>query len=268
MFITGDMETIQKRLGANSDLAAYIARQQAAYPLHLTHQTKVITDDWPYLYLEKPSIPTLYYLLVVVTILIFVRSYRKWEAHQNLSLGNRTFWHFFFLGAAFLLLEVQNISKASVVLGNTWQVNAVIISSVLGIALIANWVASRFPKLPLAPVYVLLIGTSLGLYFVDLARFGFLPYPTKAFIVGTLTSLPMLFSGIVFVRSFATAEDKSNALGANLIGALVGALLQSVTFVVGIKALLLIVAALYLLSLFTAPAQAKVKEEVFPEFAN
>jgi len=115
-------------------------------------------------------------------------------------------------------------------------------------------------------VYFLLIGTCLALYFIDLARFGFLPYPLKATIVGTLTSLPMLFSGIVFVRSFAIAQDKSNALGANLIGALVGALLQSITFVTGIKALLLVVAGFYLLSLFTAPAQTK--EQLIQEFAN
>jgi hypothetical protein len=238
------------------------------YPVPLTHKIKVTIDDGPYLYLESPRIPTLYYLLIGVVSILFIRSYRKWKANDNTALINRTFWHFFFLGAAFLLLEVQNISKASVVLGNTWQVNAVIISSVLGVALLANWIAYKFPKLPLAPVYVLLIGTCLGLYFVDLARFGFLPYPTKAFIVGTLTSLPMLFSGIIFVRSFAVAKDKSNALGANLIGALVGALLQSMTFVVGIKALLLVVAGFYLLSLFTAQIQSKAKEEVLAEFTN
>jgi hypothetical protein len=76
---------------------------------------------------------------------------------------------------------------------------------------------------------------------------------TKAIIVGSLTSLPMLFSGVVFTRSFAVAQEKSSALGANLIGALVGALLQSVTFITGIKALLLIVAGFYLLSLLTLP---------------
>jgi hypothetical protein len=70
----------------------------------------------------------------------------------------------------------------------------------------------------------------------------------------------MLFSGIAFVRSFAVASDKSNALGANLIGALVGALLQSITFIVGIKALLLVVAGFYLLSLLTAPTQSEVSE--------
>ena len=40
-------------------------------------------------------------------------------------------------------------------------------------------------------------------------------------------------------------RDRGLALGANLIGSLVGGLLQSVTFVTGIRALLLIVAGLY-----------------------
>jgi hypothetical protein len=76
-------------------------------------------------------------------------------------------------------------------------------------------------------------------------------------VVGGLTTLPMLFSGIIFVRSFASAEGKDEALGANMVGSLVGALLQSITFIVGIKALLLIVAGLYLLSMLTRPRQLK-----------
>jgi spermidine synthase len=268
MFITGDFENIQKQLAENGRLVAYIKLQRDTYPLQLTHQTKVITDDWPYLYLESPKIPILYYLLIGLVLILFVRSYRKWQAKTDLSFANRSFWHFAFLGAAFLLLEVQNISKASVVLGNTWQVNAVIISSILAVALVANWIAYRFPKLPLTLVYILLIGTALGLYFVDLASFGSLPYFTKAVIVGSLTSLPMLFSGIIFVRSFALTTDKSNALGANLIGALAGALLQSITFIIGIKALLLVVAGFYLLSLFTAPTQPETNDHMVREFAK
>ena len=268
MFVTGDLENVQKQLQQDPSLAAYIERLQTTNPVPLTHNTKITTDDWPYLYLESPRIPSLYYLLIGLFTIVFLRSYRKWQAGHNISITNRMFWHFAFLGAAFLLLEVQNISKASVVLGNTWQVNAVIISSILAMALIANWIAYKFPKLSLTPVYFLLVATCLVLYFIDLARFGFLPYPFKATIVGALTSLPMLFSGIVFVRSFAIAQDKSNALGANLIGALVGALLQSITFIIGIKALLLVVAGFYLLSLFTTPAQSESKELVMGEFAK
>ena len=255
MFVVGDSASIQGQLEQNPQLATYVKSLQAARPLHFVDDTKITTDDWPYIYLESPRIPSLYYLLVGLMVLLFLRSSRRWGANIAISAGSRTFWHFFFLGAAFLLLEVQNISKASVVLGNTWEVNVVIISSILGMALVANWIAYKFPSLPLAFFYVLLIGTCVGLYFVDLARFGFLPYWTKAILVGTLTSLPMLFSGILFTRSFAVAGEKSDALGANLLGALVGALLQSVTFITGIKALLLIVAGFYLLSLLALPGR-------------
>ena len=138
-------------------------------------------------------------------------------------------------------------------LGNTWIVNAVIISGILLMILLANGLMAIWKKLPMPIVYAALFSSCLGLYFLDLSRFGFLPYPTKAMLVGLLTSLPMLFSGIAFIRSFANTEAKDAALGANLIGSLFGALLQSVTFVIGIKALLLLVAGLYLAAFLTRP---------------
>jgi predicted membrane-bound spermidine synthase len=268
MFVTGDLRSVQEQLDQNPSLSSYIQELQKTDPIDLPRSTKVITDDWPYLYLESAKIPVLYYLLFGLMIAVFIRSNKKWESKLGISYLNRSFWHFFFLGAAFLLLEVQNISKASVVLGNTWQVNAVIISSILTMALLANWIASKFPHLTPTLVYFLLVGSCLSLYFIDLARFGFLQYPIKATIVGALTSLPMFFSGIVFIHSFAVAQDKSNALGANLIGALVGALLQSITFIIGIKALLLVVAGFYLLSLLTVPIQSETKERLIPELAK
>jgi hypothetical protein len=111
-----------------------------------------------------------------------------------------------------------------VALGNTWDVNAVMIGSILLLILFANFIVSLLPRLWLPPVYVLLIGSCVGLYFVDLSQFAGLPYPTRAAVVGGLSSLPMLFSGIVFMRSFAQAEGKDVALGANLLGSLVAAL--------------------------------------------
>jgi len=253
MFISGDLATARKQIAQNQRLATFLHLLQQVSPLPLPYTTKVATDDWPYIYLETPRIPVLYYLLAGLMFLILVRSYKRWGASGLVARWGRSHWHFFFLGAAFLLLEVQNISKASVVLGNTWQVNAVIVSGVLAMVLLANFLAHRFPKIPLGVAYVVLIGICLALYFVDLAQFAFLPYATKALIVGSLTTLPMLFSGIIFIRSFATVVGKAEALGANMMGALVGALLQSVTFVTGIKALLLIVAGLYCLSWLTKP---------------
>jgi spermidine synthase len=255
MFVTGDLDSAKTQIAQNERLEAFINQLQQDYPQSISYTTKIATDDWPYIYLDSPRIPVLYYLLFGLMLLIFYRSSRKWKATGLLKIWNRSHWHFFFLGAAFLLLEVQNISKASVVLGNTWETNAVIISGVLVMVLFANLVVHRFPRIRINAVYAALIGVTLALYFVDLAQFAFLPYAAKALVVGGLTTLPMLFSGIVFIRSFAITEGKDKALGANMIGSLVGALMQSVTFVVGIKTLLIIVAGLYILSMLSKPRQ-------------
>jgi len=172
------------------------------------------------------------------------------------------------MGAAFLLLEVQNISKASVVLGNTWDVNAVIISAVLLMVLVANALVPYVRRIATPVIYAALLLTIGGLWFVDLAAFAFLPYMEKAILVGLLTTLPMLFSGLVFARSFSAAGAKDRALGANLLGSLGGALLQSVSFLIGVKGLLLLVGVLYGLSwtLFPQPADAETLPETTGEF--
>jgi SAM-dependent methyltransferase len=250
LFVAGDPVAIQKTLASNPRLRQQIADWQAANPLSLPHTTAVTSDDWPYLYLENPRFPLLYYLLAVLMLVLLVYARRRlktglWGNGRWQALH----WHFFFLGAAFMLLEVQDISKASVVLGNTWQVNAVIVSAILCMVLLANLIVALRPRLPQWPIAAALIVSCLGLYCFDLSRLAFLPYTIKAVLVGALTTLPILFSGIIFIGSFAQVQRKDLALGANLIGALVGGLLQSVTFVTGIKALLLIVAGLYLLAM-------------------
>lgn len=265
MFVAGDLDTARKQIAAAPNLKSLITHWQSEYPLYLPYTTNIATDDWPYIYLMTPKIPILYYLLAGLMVLLFLYCQWKLKIGGLIKGWNRSNWHFFFLGAAFLLLEVQSISKAAVVFGNTWDVNAVIVSGVLAMILLANLIAGKFPRIPLGWVYAALCGICLLLYFLDLSRFAFLPYASKVIVVGGLTTLPMLCSGIVFIRSFAGVAGKDKALGANLIGALVGALLQSVTFVTGIKALLLIVAGLYFLSLLTRPREAEQEKAQFHE---
>ena len=80
----------------------------------------------------------------------------------------------------------------------------------------------------------------------------------KATII-TLTSLPMLFSGIVFVRSFV-AEDKSNAL--RKPDELCRALLQSYFY----HSITLLLSAGFLLT--TAPFGSELNERLIPEFVE
>jgi hypothetical protein len=250
MFVTGDENAVTARLGSDPALKAAIAAWQAAEPLELPGTTAVATDDWPYLYLPEPGIPPLHLLLAGMAILLVLYLQRFFDIREGIHpwRWSREEGHFAAMGAAFLLLEVQNISKASVVLGNTWAVNAVIISAVLTMVLAANALSPLLRRLPTATFYVLLLATIGGLWFVDLASFAFLPWARKAALVGILVTLPMLFSGLVFARSFSSAEHKDQALGANLLGSLGGALLQSASFLTGLKGLLVLVALLYSVS--------------------
>jgi Mg/Co/Ni transporter MgtE len=93
---------------------------------------------------------------------MFFLSVKRLEIQKAFKSFDRSLWHFFFLGAAFLLLEVQNISKAAVVFGNTWQVNAIIVSAVFVMILLANLLASKWPNIPDMPVYCLLFVSFLG----------------------------------------------------------------------------------------------------------
>ncbi|MGA2034019.1 MAG: hypothetical protein ABSG68_17370 [Thermoguttaceae bacterium] len=254
MFVAGDAAALRAALDRQPRLAAMIRQWQAERPVTLDHSAAAADDDWPYIYLESRRVPTLYYLLALALAVLAARGCRRLGIRAWHGGSNREPWHFFFLGAAFLLLEVQNISRASVVLGNTWLVSAVIIAGILLMILLANVAESAFGnRLPQGLMTFCLIGSCLLLYWLDLCRFALLPYAAKALVVGTLTTLPMFFGGIIFIRSFAVAEHKDLVLGANMIGALVGGVLQSITFVTGIKSLLLVVAGLYLAALLTRP---------------
>jgi hypothetical protein len=59
---------------------------------------------------------------------------------------------------------------------------------------------------------------------------------------------PIFCAGIVFSRSFRIAHSKSKALGANVFGAVAGGLLQNLSFIFGLNALLLVAAGLYCLA--------------------
>ena len=256
VFLVGDQDSIRSMISANSRLDGLLTKLSAEHPINLPLTTRVITDDWPYLYLQSAKIPTLYYLLGLMLItlgLLTLRYLRREGVEIEWSSGHT---HFLLLGIAFMLLEVQGISRASAVLGATWLVNAVIISGVLLMILLANALVIRFPKFPVTIAYLGLLCLCAALYFLDYSIFHTLSGLEKSIAVGLVTTCPIILSGIIFARSFAAAEQKNAALGANLMGALFGGVLQSVTFVIGIKAVLLLVILFYGAAFATRPSRA------------
>ena len=58
-------------------------------------------------------------------------------------------------------------------------------------------------------------------------------------------SVPVVFAGILFALEFRAAESPSAALGANMLGAVAGGLLENLSLLFGMRALLLVAVAVY-----------------------
>ncbi len=216
-----------------------------AHLIRLPETTRSTTDDWPYLYLENAKIPKLH--LTASLAILGAVSLGLWRTFRRTQGPD---WHFFALGAAFLLLEVQTVSRATLLFGMTWVVNAIVISAVLVMALLANLVAARAPRLPAWVANAGLAVSVAALAAVPLSVFNGLAWSVKLVAASAFLTAPVFFAGLIFVRSFAAADDKARALGSNLIGALVGGLLESLSFVTGLRALVVLVGAFYAAALW------------------
>lgn len=254
MFVVGDPDRLEARIGELPRLGAMLAELELGTS-PLTYSTPPATDDWPYLYLSGPRIPPLFLLLgiLVAGLVWYLRSGRGVREGFDPREWTRSEWHFAALGAGFLLLEVSAISAASVALGSTWIVSAVIISGVLVMVLLANVLVATWERLPTNVALGLLLASVAGLFALDLSAFLDLGRVPRAIVVGGVTTLPMAFSGVVFARAFRVAPRTDAALGANVLGALIGALLSCTSMLVGLRSLLVLVFVFYSLAALSQP---------------
>ena len=205
-----------------------------------TQNATLATDDWPYFYQHEPGLPASVILVSAVLALLGWRLTRV-----TLSSGRSLRWHFFWLGAGFLLLEVQIVSRTALLFGTTWVVNSIVIAGLLGLILAANAIAAARPTLPAWLAYAGLI-VSIGVSYGVPSRALLVDSPIARIVLAiAVLCLPVFFAGLVFVRSFAAERFDSEALGSNLLGALVGGLLESLSLWTGIRSLLLLAALLY-----------------------
>jgi predicted membrane-bound spermidine synthase len=243
MFITGNnLERLKARIEANPELKEFMEKHSTEF----SGKVKLTTDDWPYLYIEKPGIPRIYLLIVgaILVLLLFAK-----RLLMNLR-GSMVDMHFFFLGCAFLLLEFQNVSKASLLFGSTWIVNSHIISSILVLILLSNLFVSYVKIKNINVIYCMLLLSLMAAYLVPVDAFNIFGKEMKTVLATTSLNLPIFFAGVIFIHSFRSAKAKNSAFGFNLIGAAVGGLLEPLSFITGIRSLLVVVFVLYSVSFF------------------
>ena len=233
---------VDASLAADPRLTQFVAAHRSSFLNQ--PEVAVTTDDWPYLYHQGRWIPGIFYLLSALVILLAALFY--FQIPEARSRVPSLF--FFGMGAGFLLLETQVVSRLALYFGTTWQVNGIVIAAILSTLLLANYVIER-QKQPWPRVWNLL-GIMIGIafaYFVPFSRI-----PGSAAVVGCCAALifaiPVFFAGLLFASEFRAAESPAAALGANMLGAVVGGLLENLSLIIGMKALLLVAALLYCLA--------------------
>lgn len=233
-FISGPKETLASAL-AEPKLAAFVHTHSNVKLASAT----LTTDNWPYFYQHEPGLPASVMVISAVLILVSWLGLRRVGGFESIR------GHFFLLGAGFLLLESQIVSKVALLFGTTWIVNSIVIAGVLLLIVAANLLAERLRSLRLQTAYAgIFISMALS-YAIPLERYFFDSLWLKIVVSTLVLCSPVFFAGIVFIRSFAAAGFNGEALGSNLLGALAGGLLESLSQWTGLSSLLLVAAVLY-----------------------
>jgi spermidine synthase len=233
------IEPVRTRATGDARLAATLSGADA-FPL----TTDVTTDDWPYLYLQARSLPK-YHLLVGAACLAIGISLRR----RLFRSGEDVHLPMLLLGAGFMLVEVAGVSRAALLFGTTWTVNAYVVGAILGMVLLANAIASHTRVDPAGWPFLALIGSVAALGVVPTAWLAGLPAAVRIVVGGGFLALPVLFSGLIFVSLWARSERKDLAFGSNLLGSLVGGVASMSTMLIGFRALTFLTVAVYLAAL-------------------
>src|SRR6185295_15552155 len=100
------------------------------------------TDDWPFLYLREPMIPTLSLraaaIMAVLALSLLYWFERRGKTAAELKTRSPFDFRMFFLGAGFMLVETKAVVRMALLFGSTWMVNSVVFFAVLVVILFAN----------------------------------------------------------------------------------------------------------------------------------
>jgi hypothetical protein len=160
-------------------------------------------------------------------------------------------WHFFFLGAGFMLLETKSIVQFALLWGSTWSSASLAIASVLVMALASALVAARVEIRRRDVVAVALLGLIALNYVIPVGRVTFESRAAESLFYGLLVFSPVFCAGLLFSSSFKRSSSTATDFGANLLGAIVGGVGEYLSLVAGYRFLLVLVAACYLAAIAT-----------------
>jgi SAM-dependent methyltransferase len=204
------------------------------------------TDDWPFIYLPKKSFPAIYLRGLAVVLAISLAGI-FWVAPR--STLKRFDWHMFFLGVAFALLEVKALTTFALLFGSTWNVNSLVFFAILSSVLIAVLVNARFTFRRIWIFYLLLFGMLTLNLAVRPETLLFQNAIARYVIASCLIFAPVFLANVIFSNSFRETELADVAFASNLLGIMVGGMLEYFSMLTGYHMLLVAVIAFYFLAM-------------------
>ena len=205
---------------------------------------KPATDDWPFLYLRTPFIPS-HYLAALGIVLLGALLAVAGAARGTGTTLRRFSPHFFVLGVAFLLLTTRSLVSFSLLFGTTWLVNSMAFFAILASVLLAIFVNARWPIRRPTLFYLLLFASIAVAFLLPPESLLFDPPWLRYAVAAVVAFAPVFFANLVFSYSFRDTNTADMAFASNLLGAMVGGAIEYVALITGYGALLIVVAALY-----------------------
>jgi hypothetical protein len=210
----------------------------------LTNATPA-TDDWPFLYLVDRSFPLLYVAGLAMVAIFAVGGTLIFAPRKVLR---RFDWHMFFLGVAFMLLEVKSLTTFSLLFGSTWLVNSLVFFAILTSVFLAILVNRRFKIKHIGLFYVLLFSILVLNILLPPETLLLGNLAARYLLASVLAFAPVFLANIIFTNSFRDSEASDIAFASNLLGIMVGGGLEYFSMLFGYRMLLVLVIGFYTLA--------------------
>jgi len=203
------------------------------------------SDDWPFIYLERPTIAPVYlYLFVFIGALIVGALFLLRRVHP----GSGLHVNFLLLGMGFTLMESSAIVRLALLFGSTWIVNAVVFGAALATIFLANLSVLKRWAPPIGVAWpVLWLFVAINLVFPLHVLTGLGP-GLRVLAAGGLVGIPIYFAALCFSYLFGREKLTGYPLGINLVGAMAGGPVEYLSMLIGMRGVWAIVLVVYVLA--------------------
>ena len=152
-----------------------------------------------------------------------------------------------------MLLETRSITKSALLYGATWIVNAIVIAAILLVILLGTFFVQKRGAIKKHLCYLGLLVTLIVGYFVPINFVLDHPIFIRLTFSVIWIGLPLFFASLIFSDSFKNVNNTSAVFGANLLGVVVGGVLEYSSMMYGLNFLYLLAALVYLFAMLADP---------------